>query len=58
MRGTVFQFVTRSVSFEVARRDELSFWPKANLTVAWGNAPGNQADPEIFLAEGHIHNAI
>jgi len=29
-------------------------WPKAIFNVAWGNAPGRNADSR-FLAEGHLH---
>ena len=29
-------------------------WPKAIITVAWGNAPGNRSD-RTRLAEGQIH---
>ena len=28
------------------------FWPKASVTVAWGNAPGNRGE-KLHLAEGH-----
>ena len=29
-------------------------WPKAIITVAWGETPGNR-DPRSVLADGHIH---
>jgi hypothetical protein len=32
-------------------------WPKANMTVAWGNAPGLSHNWSI-LAEGHIQTEL
>jgi len=44
----------RHIAFRcpVGQRRE-GFWPKASVTVAWGNAPGNRGE-KLHLAEGHI----
>jgi hypothetical protein len=44
----------RRASFEVALIGVSFVWPKASITVAWGETPGNSNETHV-LAEGHIH---
>ena len=39
------------------RWDRFDVWPKAIVTVAWGETPGNRRH-RTCLAEGHIHSVV